>query len=93
MIKNTIGTGEGIPAGRDPYTCLYAWEVICEMIIPILMGRIVDYGVMAGNVEFIIRTGAVMIVVALLGLTAGILGGFCRKGRSGTGQESAQGNV
>ena len=51
-------------------------EVICEMIIPILMGRIVDYGVMAGNVEFIIRTGAVMIVVALLGLTAGILGGF-----------------
>ena len=51
-------------------------EVICEMIIPILMGRIVDYGVMAGNVEFMIRTGAVLIVVALLGLTAGSLGGF-----------------
>ena len=51
-------------------------EVICEMIIPVLMGRIVDRGVMAGNVDYIIRTGAVMIVVALLGLTAGILGGF-----------------
>lgn len=51
-------------------------EVICEMIIPILMGRIVDHGVMAGNVQYIVRTGAVMLVVALLGLTAGILGGF-----------------
>ena len=51
-------------------------EVICEMIIPILMGRIVDHGVMAGNVNYIIRTGAVMIVVALMGLTTGILGGF-----------------
>ncbi len=51
-------------------------EVICEMIIPVLMGQIVDRGVMAGNVNFIIRTGAVMIVVALLGLTTGIMGGF-----------------
>lgn len=51
-------------------------EVICEMVIPILMGRIVDYGVMAGNTSYILETGAKMIVVALCGLTAGILGGF-----------------
>lgn len=51
-------------------------EVVCEMIIPVLMGRIVDHGVMAGNVEFIMQTGAVMLAVALLGLVAGILGGF-----------------
>ena len=51
-------------------------EVICEMIIPVLMGRIVDQGVMAGNVSFIIRTGAVMICVALTGRAAGIMGGF-----------------
>ena len=51
-------------------------EVICEMIIPILMGRIVDYGVMAGNTSYILETGARMIVVALCGLAAGLLGGF-----------------
>ena len=51
-------------------------EVICEMIIPVLMGKIVDNGVMAGNVSFIMRTGAVMICVALLGLTFGVMGGF-----------------
>ena len=55
--------------------CMIA-EVICEMIIPVLMGRIVDRGVMAGNVDYIVRTGAVMVAVALLGLTFGILGGF-----------------
>lgn len=51
-------------------------EVICEMVIPVLMGRIVDLGVMAGNVQFIVQTGGIMIAVALLGLTCGILGGF-----------------
>ena len=48
-------------------------EVICETV---LMGRIVDLGVMAGNVNYIMRTGAMMIAVALLGLLAGVLGGF-----------------
>ena len=51
-------------------------EVICEMIIPVLMGQIVDRGVMAGNVSFIMRTGTLMIVVALLGLATGVMGGF-----------------
>ena len=51
-------------------------EVICEMIIPILMGRIVDYGVMAGNTSYILETGVRMIAVALCGLAAGLLGGF-----------------
>ena len=51
-------------------------EVICEMIIPILMGRIVDRGVLAGDVGFIMRTGALMIIVALMGLATGVMGGF-----------------
>ncbi len=50
-------------------------EVICEMIIPILMGRIVDYGIYQNNIEYILRTGAMMVVVALIGLLSGILGG------------------
>lgn len=55
--------------------CMFG-EVICEMIIPVLMGRIVDFGVMAGNTEFIIHTGILMVAVALCGLAAGVLGGF-----------------
>ncbi|MBR7046344.1 MAG: ABC transporter ATP-binding protein [Lachnospiraceae bacterium] len=51
-------------------------EVICEMIIPILMGQIVDNGIQAGNMGFILATGGKMIVMALLGLALGIGGGY-----------------
>ena len=51
-------------------------EVICEMVIPILMARIVDEGIYGNNMGFILRTGAMMIVIAILGLIAGLLGAY-----------------
>ena len=51
-------------------------EVICEMIIPILMARIVDEGIYGGDMGFIFRTGAMMIVIAILGLIFGLLGAY-----------------
>ena len=51
-------------------------EVIAEMVIPRLMARIVDDGIDGGNMGLILRTGGIMIVVALTGLVFGILGGF-----------------
>ena len=50
-------------------------EVICEMIIPVLMGRIVDLGIGGSYMNYIIRTGLIMLAVALMGLLFGILGG------------------
>ena len=50
-------------------------EVICEMIIPVLMGRIVDLGIGGSDMNYIIRTGLIMLAVALMGLLFGILGG------------------
>ena len=35
-------------------------EVICEMIIPVLMGNIVDYGINGGNMPYILATGGKM---------------------------------
>ncbi len=51
-------------------------EVICEMIIPILMGRIVDIGINGNNLNYIIQTGIIMIVIALLGLLSGLGGAY-----------------
>lgn len=51
-------------------------EVICEMIIPILMGRIVDLGINGNNLNYIIQTGIIMIVIALLGLLSGLGGAY-----------------
>ena len=51
-------------------------EVICEMIIPILMAKIVDDGIGGGNMGVIFRVGGMMLVIALLGLLAGLGGAY-----------------
>ena len=51
-------------------------EVICEMIIPILMARIVDNGIYGGNMGYIFQIGAIMIAIAILGLISGIGGAY-----------------
>lgn len=50
-------------------------EVILEVFIPFLMARIVDVGIKNGDTEFIIRTGIIMIIMALLALGFGVLHG------------------
>ncbi len=49
-------------------------EVIMEMIIPLLMAAVIDNGVEKGDMNYIYKTGAVMILMALFGLLAGMLG-------------------
>lgn len=49
-------------------------EVIMEMIIPMLMASIIDEGVNAGNLNHIYKVGGLMIVIALIGLWAGLMG-------------------
>lgn len=49
-------------------------EVIMEMIIPLLMASIIDDGVNAGNMNHIYRVGAYMVVAAIIGLWAGMMG-------------------
>lgn len=49
-------------------------EVIMEMVIPLLMAAIIDNGVDKGNMKYIYGMGAVMLIAALLGLIAGMLG-------------------
>ncbi|MBQ7706316.1 MAG: ABC transporter ATP-binding protein [Lachnospiraceae bacterium] len=51
------------------------FEVIFDMIIPLLMGKIVSNGIEKEDMNYIITTGIVMIVLAILGLVSGILGG------------------
>ena len=52
-------------------------EVAMEMIIPLLMGAIIDIGVNKGDMKSILLIGLVMVLVALVGLWTGIMGGKC----------------
>lgn len=49
-------------------------EVIMEMIIPLLMASIIDDGVNAGDMGHIYKIGFCMLIAALIGLWAGIMG-------------------
>lgn len=52
-------------------------EVVCDLMQPTLMSKIVDEGVLGGNMELIIRTGLMMIGIAITGGVAGVgAGGF-----------------
>lgn len=50
-------------------------EVAMEMVVPYLMASIIDYGVYAGNMNHILKTGLFMVLAAIVGFIGGILGG------------------
>ncbi len=84
MVKKILGELHEfkLPSILTP-VCMIG-EVIAEMIIPILMGRIVDLGINGADMNYIIRTGLMMIVVALFGLAAGV-GGAVFGSKASTG--------
>ena len=49
-------------------------EVAMEMVIPLLMASIIDKGVEVGDLGHIQKIGGIMLVMAVIGLAAGILG-------------------
>lgn len=49
-------------------------EVIMEMIIPLMMASIIDDGVSKGDINHILKTGGIMIITAVIGLFAGLMG-------------------
>ena len=50
-------------------------EVVMEMIIPLLMAKLIDNGIDAGNMPYILQMGLVLVVCCVLSLAFGVLGG------------------
>lgn len=50
-------------------------EVIMEIIIPLLMAQIIDYGIAGGNMGYILRIGIALILAAFISLFFGMLAG------------------
>lgn len=47
-------------------------EVTCDLLQPTLLASIVDNGVAKGNLSYIIRTGGLMLCIALIGMVGGM---------------------
>ena len=52
-----------------------ALEVVTDVLIPLLMARLIDYGIDAGNLSAIWKYGALLLLCALLSLLFGTLSG------------------
>lgn len=50
-----------------------AGEVVCDLFLPKLMSKIVDYGVLQKDMKVILTTGGIMLLVAVVGALAGML--------------------
>lgn len=51
-------------------------EVLMEMMIPYLFASLIDDGVKNGDMGHIVAVGGVMVVIAAVGLFAGVMGGI-----------------
>ena len=52
---------------------LIVLEVICELLLPLVMAEIVDTAIPAGDTGYIFQLGALMLVLAAISMTCGVL--------------------
>lgn len=50
-------------------------EVVMETLMPIVMAKIIDNGIEAGNMSYVYKCGGVMVLMAFLSLTFGVVAG------------------
>lgn len=50
-------------------------EVMMDVLIPLVMAKLIDYGIEQGDMNVIIRLGALLIILTLIALGFGILAG------------------
>ena len=51
-------------------------EVAMEVLIPMLMALIIDNGVYAGDMDYIVRMSILIVISAVLSLSFGVAGAF-----------------
>ena len=67
-------------------------EVLLEIRIPLLMSKIVDVGIASGDITYVLKTGALMVIMAILALAFGAISAICSsKAGMGFGSEIRKG--
>lgn len=54
---------------------LVVLEVLMEVLIPFLMANIIDIGIVEGNMSYIVKTGLLLVLMAMLALVLGAKAG------------------
>ena len=56
---------------------LVAAEVFVEVLIPLLMAKIIDVGIMNGDMAYIIKLGVLLVLLAVVALFFGVPTTLC----------------
>lgn len=95
MIRKVLSYVKEYKAASIATPCFMILEVIMEMIVPLLMASLVDDGINAeggGDMKHILLIGGCMVLAALVGLYAGIMGGkYGAKASTGLAKNLRQG--
>lgn len=75
MIKTLIAQIKQYKKDTILTPIFMAFEVLFEVIIPLITAKIIDDGISAGNMSAVVKYGVIMIIVAFLSLTCGVLAG------------------
>ena len=66
-------------------------EAIAELLLPYLMGKIVDVGVANGDIPYMFKIGGLMVLIAVLGIVTGVYSAkFSAKASQGFGYNVRQ---
>ena len=75
MLKTLLGQVREFKKASFLTPFFMILEVLFETLIPLVMASIIDKGVETGDIGHIYRMGALMGVLALMGLYTGVMGG------------------
>ncbi len=76
MIKRLLGCVREYKTASILSPLFVTMEVVMEVIIPLLMASLIDKGIGGGNMPYIYKMGAVLVLAALISLMFGVLSGF-----------------
>ena len=75
MIKRLMGSIRQYKRDTILTPVFIIFEVVMEVVIPLLMADLIDYGIDAGNMNYILKMGAALILSAVISLIFGVLSG------------------
>ena len=84
MIKRLLASVREYKTASFLAPLFVVCEVILEVIIPMLMAKLIDYGINKSDMPYILRTGIILVVCCIVSLTFGALAGqFAAKAAAG----------
>lgn len=77
MFRRLFAEAKGFGLMAFLSALFVAAESVLEVFIPFLMMNIIDIGIANADLDYVIRTGAEMIALAVVALAAGVASGRC----------------